>query len=86
MELKKIKGLEDIEENIAYKNYLTPIDIERNFNAYRGTAFGLSTALTQTNYFGPHFKSDKANNLFFVGNSLHPGPGIFSIKLKQISD
>jgi phytoene desaturase len=75
-ELKKIKGLEDIEENIAYKNYLTPLDMERRFNAYGGTAFGLSTTLTQTNYFRPHFKSDKADNLFFVGNSLHPGPGV----------
>lgn len=76
MELKKIKGLEDIEDNIVYKNYLTPLDMERRFNTYGGTAFGLSTTLTQTNYFRPHFKSDKANNLFFVGDSLHPGPGV----------
>jgi phytoene desaturase len=76
MEIKKIKGLEDIEENIVYKNYLTPLDIECRFNAYGGTAFGLSTTLTQTNYFRPHFRSEKANNLFFVGNSLHPGPGV----------
>lgn len=76
MELKKIEGLEDLEENIVYKNYLTPLDMERRFNAYGGTGFGLSTTLTQTNYFRPHFKSDKADNLFFVGNSLHPGPGV----------
>lgn len=76
MELKKIKGLEDIEENIVYKSYLTPLDMERRFNTYGGTAFGLSTTLTQTNYFRPHFKSDNANNLFFVGDSLHPGPGV----------
>ena len=75
-ELKNIKGLEDIEENIEYKNYLTPLDMENKFNAYGGTAFGLSTTLTQTNYFRPHFKSSKANNLFFVGSSMHPGPGI----------
>lgn len=75
-ELKTIKGLEDIEENIVYKNYLTPLDMESKFNAYGGTAFGLSTTLTQTNYFRPKFKSNKANNLFFVGSSLHPGPGI----------
>ena len=74
MELKQLKGLEDIEENIVYKNHLTPLDMEQRFNAYGGTAFGLSTTLTQTNYFRPHFRSDKADNLFFVGNSLHPGP------------
>lgn len=76
MELKKIKGLEDIEENIVYKNYLTPLDMEHRFNVYGGTSFGLSTTLTQTNYFRPHFKLDKVNNLFFVGDSLHPGPGV----------
>ena len=75
-ELKNIKGLEDIEKNIQYKNYFTPLDMEKSFNAYGGTAFGLSTTLTQTNYFKPHFKSSKATNLFFVGSSTHPGPGI----------
>ncbi len=75
-ELKNINGLEDLEENIQYKNYFTPVDMRNNFNAYGGTAFGFSTTLTQTNYFRPHFKSSKANNLFFVGSSTHPGPGI----------
>lgn len=74
--LKNLKGLEDIEENIEYINYLTPKDMECRFNAYGGTAFGLSPTLTQTNYFRPHFKSTKADNLFFVGNSVHPGPGL----------
>ena len=75
-ELKNIDGLEDIEENIEYKNHLTPQDMESKFNAYGGTAFGLSPTLAQTNYFRPHFKSSTANNLFFVGSSLHPGPGV----------
>lgn len=75
-ELKNIKGLEDIEENIQYINYLTPLDMKNKFNAYGGTAFGLSTTLSQTNYFRPHFKSNKAGNLYFVGSSLHPGPGV----------
>lgn len=75
-EMKNINGLEDIEENIEYINYLTPLDMEIKFNAYGGTAFGLSPTLTQTNYFRPHFKSSKADNLFFVGNSVHPGPGV----------
>lgn len=75
-ELKNINGLEDIEENIEYINCLTPLDMESRFNAYGGTAFGLSPTLTQSNYFRPHFKSSKADNLFFVGGSVHPGPGV----------
>ena len=75
-QLKNIKGLEDIKENIQYENCLTPLDMESRYNAYGGTAFGLSPTLKQTNYFRPHFKSSKANNLFFVGSSMHPGPGV----------
>lgn len=62
-ELKNIKGLDDIEKNIEYIDYLNPLDMECRFNAYGGTAFGLSPILTQTNYFRPHFKSSKADNL-----------------------
>ncbi|MBU3180828.1 phytoene desaturase family protein [Clostridium psychrophilum] len=75
-ELKNIKGLEDIEENIQYEDCFTPLDMESKFNTYGGTSFGLSPTLKQMNYFRPHFKSSKVNNLFFVGSSLHPGPGI----------
>lgn len=76
MELKNIKGLEDIEENIQYIDYLTPQNMECRFNAYGDTAFGLRPTLLQTNYLRPHFKSSKADNLFFVGSSVHPGAGI----------
>ena len=86
-ELKNIKGLEDIGENIQYQDYFTPVDMESKFNAYGGTAFGLSTTLTQTNYFRPHFKSNKANNLFFVGKfSASRSWHIFSPKFSQISN
>ena len=75
-ELNNIKGLEDISENIEFQHCQTPEDMKTKFNAYGGTAFGLSPTLAQTNYFRPHFKSGTADNLFFVGSSLHPGPGV----------
>ena len=73
--LCSIKGLEDIEENIEYESYLTPEDLKNRFNSYGGTAYGLSPTLMQTNYFRPHIKSENVENLYFVGNSVHPGPG-----------
>ncbi len=73
--LKNISGLEDIEEDIIYENHLTPQNLKDSFNAYGGAAFGLSPTLTQTNYFRPHFKSSHVKNLYFVGSSVHPGPG-----------
>lgn len=81
--LKKIGCLEDIEENIIYESYLTPDDLKSKFNSYAGTAFGLSPTLSQTNYFRPHFKSEAVKNLYFVGNSVHPGPGVSIVLLSS---
>lgn len=72
----RIDGLKDVEENIIYENYLTPIDLKKSFNSYGGAAFGLSHTLTQTNYFRPHLKLPKVKNLYFVGSSVNPGTGI----------
>ncbi|QGU96188.1 phytoene desaturase [Clostridium bovifaecis] len=81
--LKNISGLEDIEENIIYENYLTPQNLKDSFNSHGGTAFGLSPTLTQTNYFRPHLKSDNVKNLYFVGSSVHPGPGVSIVLLSS---
>jgi Phytoene dehydrogenase and related proteins len=81
--LKNIQGLEDIEENIVYENYLTPQNLKDSFNSYGGAAFGLSPTLTQTNYFRPHLKSDHVKNLYFVGSSVHPGPGVSIVLLSS---
>jgi len=74
--LKNIKGLEDIEENIEVEHYLTPMDMMIYYNSYGGASFGLSHTLSQTNYFRPSIKSPKINNLYFVGESVHPGTGV----------
>lgn len=81
--LKHIKGLEDIEKHIVYESYLTPQDLKDDFNSYGGTAFGLSPTLTQTNYFRPHLKLDNVKNLYFVGSSVHPGPGVSIVLLSS---
>jgi phytoene desaturase len=73
--LSRIKGLEDIEDNVEYESHLTPEDLKNRFNSYGGTAYGLSPTLLQTNYFRPHIKSENVENLYFVGSSIHPGPG-----------
>jgi len=75
-ELKSIKDLEDIEENIEYEDYLTPVDLKKRFNSYNGTAFGLSHKLSQTIYFRPHIKSENIEGLYFIGSSTHPGNGV----------
>ncbi len=75
-EIKQIKGLEDIEENIIYESYLTPNNLKDKFNSCYGTAFGLSHKLNQSIYFRPHIKDKKIRNLYFIGSSTHPGNGV----------
>lgn len=73
--ITKIKGMEDIEENIIYEKYLTPKDMETNFNAYKGCAFGIAHNISQIGYLRPHIKSKSVKNLYFIGSSTHPGNG-----------
>lgn len=81
--LRNIPGLSDIENDIVYESYLTPVDLKNSFNSYHGAAYGLSPTLTQTNYFRPHLKSESVENLYFVGNSVHPGPGVSIVLLSS---
>lgn len=74
--LKNIKGLEDIEDNIIFEEYLTPLDLENKYNSYFGNAFGLSHKLSQSAYMRPHIKSKHIRGLYFIGSSTHPGNGI----------
>ncbi|MBS6508581.1 MAG: phytoene desaturase [Paraclostridium bifermentans] len=73
--IAKVKGMEDIEKNIIYEKYLTPKDIETNFNAYKGCAFGIAHNISQIGYLRPHIKSKSVKNLYFIGSSTHPGNG-----------
>ncbi|HSQ88523.1 phytoene desaturase family protein [Romboutsia sp.] len=75
-QLKNITGLEDIERNILYESYLTPIQLKYKFNSYNGTAFGLSHKLNQTIYFRPHIQDKDIEGLYFIGSSTHPGNGV----------
>ena len=42
----------------------------------RGEAFGLSHNFMQIGYFRPHNRHATLKNLFFVGQSTHPGCGL----------
>lgn len=79
--LQKIKGLEDINENIQYERYLTPTELEESFNCSYGSAFGIKHNLAQTAFFRPQIKSMDFKNLYFIGDSVHPGTGVSLVLL-----
>lgn len=74
--MKKIKGFENVEEEIVSETYMTPIDFRDKFNAYNGATFGLQPTLSQSNHMRPQSKATHCDNLYFTGSSTHPGAGV----------
>ncbi len=75
-ELKKIRGFENIEDEIVTETYTTPLDFRSKFNAYNGATFGLQPILKQSNHYRPQSKASHCENLYFTGSSTHPGAGV----------
>ncbi|GAE92920.1 phytoene dehydrogenase [Gracilibacillus boraciitolerans JCM 21714] len=74
--LKKIRGFENIKEEIVSETCFTPLDFESKFNAYNGATFGLQPILSQSNHLRPQSKAKNCSNLYFTGSSTHPGAGV----------
>jgi 1-hydroxy-2-isopentenylcarotenoid 3,4-desaturase len=51
-------------------------DFKKDYNAYKGTALGLTHSLLQTAFFRPSHKSKKLDNLYYTGHYTHPGIGM----------
>lgn len=51
-------------------------DFKELYNAYQGTALGLSHTLMQTAIFRPRHQSKKVSNLYYTGQYTHPGIGM----------
>ncbi|HEX5385642.1 MAG TPA: phytoene desaturase family protein [Gemmatimonadales bacterium] len=69
-------GLTDLRANIVTRRRFTPADFTAAFGNLRGEAFGLAHGLRQIGYFRPHNRHPNLQNLYFVGQSTHPGCGL----------
>lgn len=67
---------EDLDDYIVVKRVFTHRDFSSVYNAYKGTALGLSHTLFQTANFRPQLKSKKVDNLYYVGQFTQPGIGV----------
>ncbi|MDD1764276.1 MAG: phytoene desaturase family protein [Methanobacteriaceae archaeon] len=69
--------LEDkIREDAVVKKFFALNDFQDRYNAYKGTAFGLTHTLDQTALFRPAHRSKKVENLYYTGQYTHPGIGV----------
>ena len=69
-------GCRDLRQHIVTRQLMTPADFTGKFGNLRGEAFGLSHGLTQIGYFRPRNRHAQYRNLYFVGQSTHPGCGL----------
>jgi phytoene desaturase len=78
-------GLEDTPElREVYFNKIISIfkesfcvsDFIKEYNSYKGNAYGMANTLLQTAFLRPKLKSKKVTNLYFTGQLTVPGPGV----------
>lgn len=69
-------GLTDIRRYIITRRLATPQTFTDRYGNLRGEAFGLSHNLRQIGWFRPHNRHARLRNLYFVGQSTHPGCGL----------
>lgn len=66
----------DLRKHVITKRIMTPLDFERELDAYAGSAFQFEPILTQSAWFRPHNVSEDVRGLYLVGAGTHPGAGL----------
>lgn len=67
---------DDIRKDIIYCKTFAHSDFIRDYNAFKGNAYGLANTLMQTAILKPSCRSKKVSNLFYTGQLTVPGPGV----------
>jgi phytoene desaturase len=63
-------------DSVIFKESYCVQDFIKDYNSYKGNAYGLANILTQTAFLRPKIISKKVKNLFFTGQLTVPGPGV----------
>ena len=67
---------EPIRDAIVSERCFALDDFATRYNAYKGTALGLSHTLSQTALWRPAHRSKQVSNLYYSGQYTHPGIGV----------
>lgn len=65
-----------IMEHIEFKRSYCIKDFQKDYNAYKGNAYGLANTLSQTANLKPKIINKKVKNLYYTGQLTVPGPGV----------
>lgn len=67
---------QQVKKNIIFKKSFCVSDFVKDYNSYKGNAYGLANTLLQTAFLRPKIRSKKVKNLYFTGQLTVPGPGV----------
>lgn len=73
--LEKLTG-QSVKDSILFKESFCINDFIKDYNSYKGNAYGMANTLLQTAFLRPKLKSKKVKNLYFTGQLTVPGPGV----------
>ena len=74
--LKRVAGMEDIEQRIVCEDALTPQGIQDRYRVLNGAIYGLASHGKFLGAFKPANRSPDVRGLYLAGGSAHPGPGM----------
>lgn len=67
---------QSVKNNVIFKESFCVNDFIKDYNSYKGNAYGMANTLLQTAFLRPKLKSKKVDNLYFTGQLTVPGPGV----------
>lgn len=67
---------QNVKNNIIFRESFCVNDFIKDYNSYKGNAYGMANTLLQTAFLRPKLKSKKVENLYFTGQLTVPGPGV----------
>lgn len=65
-----------VKNHIIFKESFCINDFIKDYNSYKGNAYGMANTLMQTAFLRPKLKSKKVDQLYFTGQLTVPGPGV----------
>ena len=69
-------GLTDLSKRIVVRRRMTPADLAADYNAYRGSIYGISSNGLKAAFLRPPNRDKRIAGLYFAGGATHPGGGL----------
>lgn len=73
--MERITG-QNIRDHIVFQQSFAYSEFVKDYNSFKGNAYGLANTLLQTAVLKPACRSKKVKNLFYAGQLTVPGPGV----------